>query len=66
MYQDVLKGMDLNGGLIRDRFKLLGHDVVFIDQPGVNRAVYQKLAERGFGSVGKRLATSLGGRAEDR
>lgn len=66
LYQDILESMDLSGGLERDRFKLLGHEVVFIDQPGVNRAVYQKLAERGLGKVGKKLASSLGGRAEIR
>lgn len=51
-YFAAMNQVDLWGGMWAEAFRFLDQDVVFLNQPILGRAVYQKLAERGLGSLG--------------
>lgn len=57
LYKNALSGEDLWARSYTDRFPLLGSEVLYVTQSLGNRAIYQKLAERGLGALGDRLTS---------
>jgi hypothetical protein len=55
-YRTMMERLEPWAGARLDRFRFMDREVVFLDQPLVARALYQKLAERGLGWLGDKLA----------
>lgn len=55
-YRTMMERLEPWAGARLDRFRFMDREVVFLDQPLLSRGIYQKLAERGFGRLGNRLA----------